>query len=152
MKNFLKRKAIEFANKYGIYGEYPVDAAFICKKMNIKLHTYESFCNSAHISVVSLIEKCDADAFVFYSSQYKTFAICYNEKSQPKYVRWNVMHEIAHIYLHHVGPSEKFYCCDEIRETKEKEAQIFTSFVLCPSEFKKNNINFDIPFEFYVEF
>lgn len=107
---------------YSVYKEcninsFPVDCFKILEHYHFKIKTYSEL-HKVNPELYRLCISCSNDAF----SNIGTYFIAYNDKANPRRIRFSLMHELGHFVLGHTGRTQE----------NEDEADCFASYILAP--------------------
>lgn len=111
---------------------------FFRKYYKIKLVKFSEFATISGKTISETEKKfCTKDARIIYIPEFNTYFIYYNDTMPNNRCRWNIIHELAHLYLNHAViklTAEMNY--DELSTEEytemEEEANYFTSCCLTP--------------------
>lgn len=111
---------------------------FFRKYYNIKLITFSEYANISGKTMSETAEFfCTNNARIVYIPECNTYCIYYNDTMPHNRCRWNIIHELAHLYLNHAVTKLNAeidgiqLSTDEYKEMEE-EANYFTSCCLTP--------------------
>lgn len=124
--------------------DFPLSIAPIMKAMKIMLGyrlifvTYSTLAEAKHTDIDGIcLDMASNDARVIYDSAQDIFYVYYNDTLPKSRVKWNIIHELAHIYLGHTA--EKLSIISNGRKISkarsqqiEEEANLFTRCILAP--------------------
>ena len=114
----IERKVVDLYIEQDIHS-FPLDPFKILEKRGYKLIPFSKFGIEACPELVN----DDNDAFSFYSPEYKTHLIIYNDEKPLQRIRFTLMHELGHIDLGHKGESD----------LARREADAYAGYALAPS-------------------
>ncbi|MBU2701755.1 Zn-dependent peptidase ImmA (M78 family) [Sporomusaceae bacterium BoRhaA] len=136
--NLASKKALAFLLKYKI-SALPVSPIEIIKRFGCSIRTYSFHANKLECSVQDICEACGSiDGYSVYDELTGKYKITYNDQiSSSDRIRFTLMHELGHIFLHHFIDFEQTKLCrgglnNEDLEVLDKEANHFASKVLAP--------------------
>nr|DAT10691.1 MAG TPA: IrrE protein [Caudoviricetes sp.] len=124
--------------------DFSLSIAPIMKAMKIMLGyrlifvTYSTLAEAKHTDIDGIcLDMASNDARVIYDSAQDIFYVYYNDTLPKSRVKWNIIHELAHIYLGHTA--EKLSIISNGRKISkarkqqiEEEANLFTRCILAP--------------------
>lgn len=111
---------------------------FFLKFYKIKIIKFSEFASIARISLPETAEIfCTNNARIIYDPKETTYYIYYNDNMPKNRCKWNIIHELAHMYLDHPITllnikDNEFEIPLSIYEEMEEEANYFTSCCLTP--------------------
>lgn len=111
----------------------PVNPQKLCVPHNIRILTYQNFSDLIGNTVCHIKRKYNPVGFcLFYERQYY---IVYNAAVTDRgVIRVTFAHELAHIVLGHIGPSQPYLKHIHILDSREEmDAKKFAHRLLCPS-------------------
>lgn len=110
----------------------PVKFLEAVKQGGCKIITYKEFAQKINKPLDYILKMYDEKGFVFWSNLENCFIVCYNSDLPISVCRWTLMHEVAHIILGHVQPTNPTII--NISQSQllrfEHEANVFVQYIL----------------------
>lgn len=119
--------------------DLPVDVFDICKKLQIRVASYDSFAGKKIIKLLHLEQLImTTDGLCITAVPHKPI-ILYDSTASEQRQRFTIAHEIGHLVLQHTSESFRYISSrncepdDDAQNSREAEANVFASRLLCPA-------------------
>ena len=119
----IKAVAADVIEKYAV-SAVPVDVFALAKKLRIRLVSFSDFTEDETASLCQWGITEETDGFYLLAGKNGEFVpyIYYNDKKDPRRIRFTILHEIGHHLLSHVQQSD----------LAEAEANFFARYLIAP--------------------
>lgn len=106
---------------------YPIDCFEIARRLYYVLRPYSSLAPATYMEAVSISTDSYSKVETDPQTGMNRYVIYYNNITNMGRLRWNIFHEIGHIYLgHHDHPDDSQY------KIEETEANFFAKYAIAP--------------------
>ena len=112
---------------------FPVRPLELCKRNHWAILSVREFSKRSSYSEDLILEKViqSPDGAALYSPQEGGYFIVYNDRNDPRRIRWVLAHEIGHILLKHIGEDRPRFNGEQY-VAYESEANRFACTLLVP--------------------
>lgn len=110
----------------------PVDVLSLAEQNNIKVISYDTFCDYYNTDTDTLCKSHSYDGFTI-CLQGKFVIVINQEQKCAERRRWTIMHELSHIFLGHLHPIEGAVINRSAGYALDKYADRLTSRILAPA-------------------